>query len=538
MKDIRNKSIILILTATGLLSILHYYTPLFETFRLRGEVFSDQIKQNNEDICGSFSSKEACNKENACTWCQAGAVPSKCYPTEQAKKLPHGVFKCDKVFFEDILEVTLSELSEAERLCDDVEQVAGYFRLGKSNKHYFYWFFESRDVPEDDPVVLWLTGGPGCSSSLALFAENGPCSVNDDLSLKSNPYSWNSNANLLYVDQPAGTGFSYGNHDRNEKQIGLDMNKFIRQFLQAFPKYKDNKFFVFGESYAGHYVPATAHAIFKQNALEKDRVNLRGMAIGNGLTDPEIQYRYYADMAYKSGTVPSRITYSEYERMVSVTPECIKLIQACNAENENDFFIFPTKEVPFFPMRSNVCMDAFNFCNDNLFESFSRTGYNQYDMRIKCEVPGLCYNFTAVEKLMNTNKMFEYLKIPGFIREKGWQSCDAGAYQDLMGDWMKNYQTLIPELLQDTEHPVAVLVYAGDVDYSVNYLGCRAWVNELEWQGKQAYNQEEWVQWRGAGSLRTFGGLSFLQVFRAGHMVPMDQPKIALEMLNEFTLNY
>jgi len=64
----------------------------------------------------------------------------------------------------------------------------------------FYWWFESRNVPASDPLVIWLTGGPGCSSELALFEENGPYKINQNLTLTTNPYSWNNFANLLYVD--------------------------------------------------------------------------------------------------------------------------------------------------------------------------------------------------------------------------------------------------------------------------------------------------------------------------------------------------
>ena len=69
------------------------------------------------------------------------------------------------------------------------------------NDDMFYWWMESRDSPSTDPLVLWLTGGPGCASEIALFYENGPWMFDaDGKTLKSNPYSWNSNANLLYVD--------------------------------------------------------------------------------------------------------------------------------------------------------------------------------------------------------------------------------------------------------------------------------------------------------------------------------------------------
>ena len=99
-----------------------------------------------------------------------------------------------------------------------------------------------------------MTGGPGCSSEVALFGENGPCSVNaggnDTI---HNPYSWNAKSNLLYIDQPTGTGFSYGlGLDHDEEQVGNDMCDFLQQFFKAHPEYQQNSFYTFGESYAGH----------------------------------------------------------------------------------------------------------------------------------------------------------------------------------------------------------------------------------------------------------------------------------------------
>ncbi len=117
-----------------------------------------------------------------------------------------------------------------------------------------YWFFESRNSPSTDPVTLWMTGGPGCSSEVALFGENGPCSVNAGGNATiHNPFSWNAKSNLLYIDQPTGTGFSYGlGLDHDEEQVGNDMYDFLQQFFKAHPEYQKNDFYTFGESYAGH----------------------------------------------------------------------------------------------------------------------------------------------------------------------------------------------------------------------------------------------------------------------------------------------
>ena len=110
-----------------------------------------------------------------------------------------------------------------DAICDGVAQYSGFTNLTTGDKHYFSWAFESRNDPATDPVILWMTGGPGCSSEVALFGENGPCKVNEDgTATTPNPYSWNNNATLIYVDQPTGTGFSYGENKDHDPHQELD----------------------------------------------------------------------------------------------------------------------------------------------------------------------------------------------------------------------------------------------------------------------------------------------------------------------------
>lgn len=142
---------------------------------------------------------------------------------------------------------------------------AGILDIGDGDD-MFYWLWESRNRPTEDPIVLWLTGGPGCSSELALFYENGPFTINDDMSLKRNPYSWNEEANLLFVDQPLGTGFSRTNHSShyatNEDMVAKTFYKFLVTFMEKHPSLKGREFYITGESYAGHYIPAiTAYIV-------------------------------------------------------------------------------------------------------------------------------------------------------------------------------------------------------------------------------------------------------------------------------------
>jgi cathepsin A (carboxypeptidase C) len=82
---------------------------------------------------------------------------------------------------------------------------------------------------------------------------------------------------------------------------------------------------------------------------------------------------------------------------------------------------------------------------------------------------------------------------------------------------------------------IPVLIYAGDADYVCNWLGNKAWTLALEWSGSEAFNNAVDSDWKSEGMVRSANGLTFLQVYGAGHLVPMDQPETALNLINTFT---
>jgi carboxypeptidase C (cathepsin A) len=411
-------------------------------------------------------------------------------------------------------------------LCDpNVKQYSGYLDVSLA-KSYFFWMFESRSDPGKDPLVVWLTGGPGCSSQLALLAENGPCTpTKDGNGTVPNPYSWTEKANVLWVDQPAGTGFSTGllHPDFTEKDVADDMYRFLQNFYRTLPQFKSNPQFICGESYAGHYVPAVAHRIWAgAKRQEGFPMPLRGIGVGNGLVDPEVQYQWYPDMARdggrtEGGTLAKGVITSPLAiaLMKAAVVPCVTMIDLCNQGGPN---------------ASMFCTAAYVTCNYGELIPYQATGMNPYDMRIKCEHGNLCYDFDHVTKFLNDKAVQKQLGV-----NKQWASCNMLVHALLQGDWMKRYQDQLPALLADG---IRVLIYAGDVDYICNWLGNKHWATALQWPHRAEFASAPdapfLVDGAAAGRVRQAAGLSFLQVFQAGHMVPMDKPAVALEMLNRF----
>lgn len=329
----------------------------------------------------------------------------------------------------------------------------------------------------------------------------------------------------MWVDQPAGVGFSTGLGTHNEQGVGDNMYVFLQGFFKQFPQYQASKFFIFGESYAGHYVPAIAHRIYEGNkAGEGLKIPMAGIAIGNGLTNPEVQYQYYAEMGHtggeaEGGHAPAGVIGNKtYSAMKAATPACIKAIQACNA----DVVI----------INKTACYAAFEACNLVSQIPYEATGKNPYDMRIPCEHGRLCYDFDMITKFLNGKDVQNQLGVSG-----KWGSCNMAVNLlfEAGGDWMVNYHTKIPDLLHEG---IEVLIYAGDEDYICNWLGNKAWTKALDWDGADAFNKAEDREWQVDGTTvarhRSSGHFHFMQVYEAGHMVPMDKPAESLAMVNAF----
>eukprot|EP01135_Chromosphaera_perkinsii_P002375 Nk52_evm29s222 gene=Nk52_evmTU29s222 len=376
-------------------------------------------------------------------------------------------------------------------------QFAGYVPLDHDNAHLFYWLFESKNDPKNDPLVIWLQGGPGGSSLVALFMENGPYKTKDDGTLEKNAFSWHTNANLMFVDQPAGTGFSYTeNYDRSDEEIAQDFHVFLGKFFDRYPQYKNNDLYIFGESFAGKYIPSIANNIVKDPSRP---FKLRGVGIGDGWTDPYVQTKSFSQFAYANGLIDLNIKKSvDHQAFV-----CGDLMQRGEWRQATDA------------------------CNKCLYDILQASGNpNVYDIRTFVQ-----YKLDNPAKFLNKQKVREQLH----ANNHKWQATSGKVAEALLEDMMK---PVLHDMTTILNHGIRVLIYNGQFDMICNLIGVEEMYRQLEWKGREDYlsaPRHIWhVDGEVAGWYKEAQNLMQMVVVASGHLTPMDQPKYTLDMLNKF----
>jgi len=432
-------------------------------------------------------------------------------------------------------------------LCDpSVQQYSGYLDIAE-DKHLFFWFFEARVNPAEAPLLLWLNGGPGCSSSTGLLFELGPCSVDEGgANVTYNKYSWNQHANVIFLDQPVNVGFSYaedGTSVETSPVAGKDVYTFLELFLGRFSKYAKAPFHIAAESYGGTYAPNIASVIHAENqALARAQaqsaavpslihINLASVMLGNGLTDPYVQMASVPDWACEGPyAVYDDPEGPECQALRTKVPTCQRLIKSC------------------YDFESRLtCVPALLYCNSQIMGPLMQLGYNPYDVRRKCDRSkdgDLCYpQMDWIDTWMNNAANKRALGVDPSL---DFQSCNMQVNQAfaLQGDGSHNSAKLLPALVEDG---IRLLVYAGNADMMCNYIGNERWVEQLDTKFQKEFSAKKSVPWvttesgKMAGMVRTAGGdgytagnITFVAVHEAGHMVPYDQPEAGLDLVTKW----
>ncbi|XP_028409969.1 lysosomal protective protein-like [Dendronephthya gigantea] len=412
-------------------------------------------------------------------------------------------------------------------------QYSGYLKA-QGTKKFHYWFVESQNNPKSDPVVLWLNGGPGCSSLDGFLSEHGPFLVNSDgKTLHYNPYSWNKVANMLYLESPAGVGFSYSddkNYTTDDDTVSMDNYVALLAFFVKFPQFKNNPFFVTGESYGGVYVPTLSYRILQGNST----INMKGFAVGNGLLSYVENFNSLVYFGYYHGLFGDE-HWHQLQKLCCVDGKCLfynktnlpcleltgEVLRSFTKIGLNTYGLYQncsglkSKDVRLF------------FAFKNLLTTINKK--TKYFHTGKLGLTPPCLNSTAANKYLNTPSVRQAIHIPTML--PNWTICS----EVVNKNYKMVYETLSPVVLKLIQH-YRGMVYNGDTDMACNFLGDQEFVESLGL--KVVKERRFWkIGPQIAGFVKDFEKLSFVTIKGAGHMVPEDKPSEALKMFISFLEN-
>ncbi|KAI0780339.1 serine carboxypeptidase [Trametes elegans] len=418
------------------------------------------------------------------------------------------------------------------QFCDEsTRSYTGYADI--EARHLFFYFFESRHDPDTDDVILWINGGPGSSSALGLFMELGPCRTSGPNVTAPFEYAWNERANVFFIDQPVGVGFSYaeyGEHVDNTIEASKDMAAFMAIFFEHFTKLRGRALHLAGESYAGRYLPVFASAIYDQNPRLVEHglapVNLSSLMIGNGGTQWLTTMLSWYDAQCADPTFPPIENISTCVEMKRYVSRCeTRLRESC---------------IDRFDKIG--CRAATDFCWQALGSNYisDPPAKNSYDRARPCL--GLkdreCY--PAIQDIE------AYLSLPGVQAALGVDPARRGNFTLTSTGVNLAFDAALDLFLFPAEHYIAallerrvrVLLYVGANDWVSNWIGVERMSLGLEWTRSEAYKTEPLRDWYAGGDVagltRSGGGLTYATVANAGHLVPFDQPMRALELVNRW----
>ncbi|CBQ68594.1 related to Carboxypeptidase Y precursor [Sporisorium reilianum SRZ2] len=463
------------------------------------------------------------------------------------------------------LDVDVDLLSEhSDSVHDTAFSVQKHEKDGRTKgavEHFYFWAFESRNDPKTDPVVLWLNGGPGCSSFTGLLMELGPCNAVDPASrggkpgAEKNPWAWNNNATMIFLDQPVGVGYSYvdwANKSRTDKppsrvfsaeSAAKDASAFLHLLAmhmgqEIFKGDGDgfSSFHIAGESYAGRYIPPLANQIVEDNKkilkhrdMDLKPLPLESVLIGNGITSPQHQFPAYVEYTCTgvSGADKPLLPHKTCSKMRESIPTCLTLVEKCNRKDAHG----RTYDTP-------ACQAASNYCESALSSPYDTLERSPYDW----QHPSKYAEEDWVAAFLNDADTKRALGVdatgPGDKHDGVFVGCSDNVYANFAktGDGARDSTWAVSAILANG---VRVLTYSGRRDFICNYVGNRAWSEALPWSGKHGYNAAPLQPWflgqRGeitGGEFKNYANLTYAIVDEAGHFVPHDKPQAALAMFN------
>ncbi|KAI0377553.1 putative carboxypeptidase S1 [Hypomontagnella monticulosa] len=401
-----------------------------------------------------------------------------------------------------------------------VNQYSGYISVG-DDQNMWFWFFEARKNPQQAPLVAYFEGGPGDASEYGLFTQNGPCHfVNNETTPSLNQYSFNSYANMLYVDQPIGAGFSYGNTTVNSTKSAAPLVwNLLQAFYDSFPEYENCEFGLFTESYGGHYGPEFVRYILAQNAaiargdIQGEEIKMTALGISNGWFSAAIQEKANIEYAY-SNPYRQIINESFHDELLNRYDTKVKsALDQCASLDTAD-----------------ACFAA----------------WQSYMNEIEYPIIGVLNKLSAdyylgdirEHYLRPSNTYIAYLQRSDVQKALGARvnytdSTGAGGFI-FSGDDPRSFMGELSDVVQAG---VRVVIWTGDTDYVCNWPGTLAAADAVEWPRKETFAsltlEPYTVNGVQKGTFKSLDNLTFMRIFEAGHNVPFYQPEASLQIFEQ-----
>ncbi|KAJ5079019.1 carboxypeptidase y [Anaeramoeba ignava] len=358
--------------------------------------------------------------------------------------------------------ITAEEIySKTETEIGGFRSYSGYITTNESSgANMFFIFVPSMD--ESAPVELIIAGGPGCASEPSLFLTIGPTILQSDGSFIPNRYSWTDMLNLLYIDNPVGAGYSYiddpDGNPINETLVAQQLYNALSVFFDKFQIYKNNDFYIYGASYCGKYIPAIGYKIMQENFV----IPLKGVVIGDGLTDPysQMNYSYYS---YATGL----IGVNEYPTIYARELECKSLMQNESWYNATTCMISIWQDV--VNMSGNVSL---------------------YDIRVYGE-----YNMSVLNDFMESNSTKEAF---GVDPNTTWYNCNGPPIHYLYEDMSKSVK---PEFEALLANGTKILLFTGQYDLIIDLMSTLGLLNATNWEYMDDFNNSTRIVWKVDGKV-------------------------------------
>ncbi|CAG4970769.1 unnamed protein product [Parnassius apollo] len=373
--------------------------------------------------------------------------------------------------------------------------------------YLFYWFYYADGTStgaDRKPLIIWIQGGPGLSSSgIANFAEIGPLNMN----MQPRNHTWVKGRNLLLIDHPVGTGFSYVTNKsllvKTDREMAIDLTKVIKAFFKTNKQFRKTPTFIFGQSYGGKLCPRLG--VYLNTAIEKKRLkmNLRGIGIGSGWVDPKESTLVQPNFLYNMGV----IDINTYQKAMSLVKKMANYI-------DKKGYVYAEK------------------LNTIMFETLN----NEAGMEINFNNINQVNPYNALEEL--AKKINKYVKptLSHLVNQSlEWNYLSEDAFYKLNNVFFVPSSSFLEKLLNKTKLKIAV--YNGNLDVITPLAGASNWVHKLKWPGAKEFRNAKRIQIKGNrnGFYKKARQLSFWSVFGSGHWVPEDNPVAMEQILNYIT---